>query len=240
MQFGMWVWNLAKCEGGDPPKIAAKCRTVGLNHIVLKVADGTALFNGTLLKPVVETLKANGLAVWVWAYTYGKDPAREAEVFGIRAARLGADGLVVDLEGDAYANPDGRDRVRQYFSTLKRVAPGLPCGLSSHRFPPLHSHVPIADAMAWCDFGDPQCYYLHPNINAQMEWAIREWRVFGKPVAATGAAYPEGTGDPANIGTFVTACRLRQVDVVRWWSWEHCTPAMWREIDRAIKGGGVA
>jgi hypothetical protein len=234
-QFGMWVWNLTRCEGGDPEKIAAKAKRVGLDHLVLKIADGTALFNGTLLKPVVETLKAKGLAVLVWPYTYGKHPEREAEVFGVRAVKLGADGLIVDLEGDAYINPDGQDRARRYFSTLKRVAPGLPLGLSSHRFPSLHPRVPIADAMRWCDFGDPQCYYLHPNIDAQMERAIREWRVFGKPVVATGAAYPEGTGDPANIGAFVAACTRLKLEVVRWWSWEHCTSEMWREIERATK-----
>jgi hypothetical protein len=230
MRYGMWIWNLARCEGGDAARIAARARTVGLDHVVLKIADGTALYNGTLLRPVIETLRASDITVSVWTYTYGRQPEREAEVFGERATRLGVQSLVVDLEGDRYAERDGHERVQRFFSALRATAPTAVIVLSSHRFPSLHPAVPIADAIAWCDAGDPQCYYLHPNVVKQTERALREWSAFRKPLAATGAAYPEGLRAVGDMSLFVGACRRASVDTVRWWSWEHATAEMWQTI----------
>jgi hypothetical protein len=237
MRYGMWVWNLARCEGGDAARIAARARAVGLDHVVLKIADGTGLYNGTLLRPVVETLQAAGVAVWVWTYTYGRQPEREADVFGARAVKLRAEGLVVDLEGDRYAEMGGRARVRRFFDALRAHARTQPIALSSHRFPSLHPAVPIADAMAWCEYGDPQCYYLHPNVTAQMTRALREWSAFGKPLAATGAAYPEGLRAVSDMSLFVAACRRAGVETVRWWSWEHATAEMWQAIAQIVREG---
>ncbi len=100
----------------------------------------------------------------------------------------------------------------------------------------MHPAVPIADAMAFCDSGWPQAYYLAPNVEDQVQRSFEEWSAFGSPVVMTGAAYPEGTGDPANIGRFVGAAQRLGVDRINWWAYELATPAMWDEITAAIKG----
>jgi hypothetical protein len=234
MTWGMWIWNLRRCEDGDADRIAARCRQVGLDHVVVKIADGTTPFNGSHLQPVVQRLQAGGIGVWGWTYTYGRQPEREAELFAARALQLRADGLVVDLEGDAYSGSTAR--VRRFMGTLRGVAPAAHVGLSSHRFPLLHPDVPIAYAMAWCDSGWPQAYHLHPDVEASMERVYREWTAFGRPVVVTGAAFPEGTGDAANIGRLAAACRRLGVARVNWWSWQHATPAMWDQV-RAVAQG---
>ncbi|MDR7537820.1 MAG: hypothetical protein QN183_15885 [Armatimonadota bacterium] len=233
MTWGMWIWNLRRCEAGDPDRIAARCRAVGLDHVVLKIADGTTPYNGASLARVVERLQAHGIEVWAWTYTYGRQPEREAEVFGARALQLEANGLVVDLEGDGYSG--SRERVRRFMAALRGVAPAAHVGLSSHRFPLLHPGVPVGYAMGWCDSGWPQAYYLHPDVEVAMERVHRQWSAFGRPVVATGAAFPEGTGEAANVARFAAACRRLGVTGVNWWSWEHATPAVWDQI-RSVVG----
>ncbi len=176
--WGMWIWRLARSDGGDPAGIKARCAQVGLDHLVIKITDGTSNFNGPLLKPVFEALRdGSGLALWVWTYTYGRDPEGEAEAFGNRAVALQADGLVVDLEGNRYiGNPDAAVR---FMTRLRQIAPQAPIGLSSHRFPSVHQRVPIADAMAFCDSGWPQAYYLAPNVEEQVQQSFGEWSAFG-------------------------------------------------------------
>lgn len=237
LHYGMWIWNLKKCEGGDPVRLLARAQTVGLDHVILKIADGTKLFNGNPLRPLVRRLQEGGLQVWVWTYTYGHDAEREAHIFTERALSLQANGLVVDLEGDAYSRTDGQDRARRFFATLRGLAPVAHVGLSSHRFPAAHPKVPIGYSMGWCNSWWPQAYYLHqgPGVDAQMDRVMREGRVWGQPVFVTGASYPEGTGAVANIGRFVAACRRHHVPRVNWWSWEHATEAMWDAIRTAIR-----
>ncbi len=82
----MWIWHLARSDGGDPDGIKARCLQVGLDHLVIKITDGTSNFNGPLLRPIFAALKeGSGLALWVWTYTYGRDPEGEAAAFGNRA-----------------------------------------------------------------------------------------------------------------------------------------------------------
>jgi hypothetical protein len=166
---------------------------------------------------------------------------------------LGASEFVVDLEGDMYRGAP--DRVEQFMDELRALigfgdattpSPRA-ITLSSHRYPSLHGDVPIEAAMRFCDWGDPQMYYVPAPIDRNVGRAIDEWRAFGKPLAATMAAFPEGTGDPSTIPFVADACLRRGVRTLRWWSWEHASTAMWDEIRRvcavarsAIDGGGAA
>jgi hypothetical protein len=54
--------------------IANHARDAGLTHMLLKIADGTMIYNGNwgdpkdYTTPVVNALRALGLKVWGWHY----------------------------------------------------------------------------------------------------------------------------------------------------------------------------
>src|SRR4051812_49190751 len=75
---GMWIWELAKSEGGDVNAIAARARAAGIGTVFVKSSDGPydawPQFNATL----VQALHEYGLHVCAWQFVYGADPLGEA------------------------------------------------------------------------------------------------------------------------------------------------------------------
>lgn len=237
MGQGMWIWRLSQTEGGDENAIVLRARAVGLTHVVVKIADGTNLYNGDRLRGFYAALRAAAVKPYSWAYTYGDDPEGEAEAFAERAVTLDSVALIVDAEGDRYTN--SATKAKRYMRRLREiVGPGRHVGLSTHRFPSNHPSLPIAEFMEDCDSGWPQAYYVHqgPGIAAQMERVKREWDFHAKPIVVTGAAYPEGTGNPANIGAVAAWCEGHGISQVNWWVWQSATEDMWSEIGAAARG----
>ena len=234
MGTGMWIWNLAKCDDGSTARIVARAQQTGLTHLVLKIADGVELYNGISLKPFVQAVHAAGVKCYVWSYTYGSNPEREAEVFGQRAVALGADAAVVDAEGDSYTNSPMR--AMRFMRNLRAAVGDMHVGLSTHRYPSKHKNLPIQTFMEeGCDSGWPQAYYLGPNVEQRLMEIVAEWEVFGKPIVMTGAAYPEAIVEPADLGRVWRWCQARGIEQVNWWSYQHATDAMWQEI-AAMRG----
>lgn len=92
----MWIWNLSRCEGGDPKRIVQAALAAGLSHVIVKIADGTYGFNPDRKNPdtlpVIRELQSAGITVWGWQYVYGDNPGQEA----IR--ETGVTGFVIDAE----------------------------------------------------------------------------------------------------------------------------------------------
>lgn len=231
MGAGMWIWNLAKCDDGSIARIVAHAQNVGLTHLILKIADGVDLYNGISLKPFVQAVHAGGIKVYPWSYTYGRNPEREAEVFGQRAVALGADAVVVDAEGDSYTNSPMR--AMRFMRNLRAAVGDMHIGLSTHRYPSKHKNLPIQAFMEQSDSGWPQAYYLGPNVEQRLVEIVAEWELYGKPIVMTGAAYPEAIVEAADLGRVWRWCQARGIEQVNYWSWQHATDAMWSEIATA-------
>src|SRR5262249_48657339 len=76
---GMWIWELAKSDGGDVNAISAQAHAAGISTLFIKSSDGDTAwpqFNAAL----VSLLHANGLRACAWQYVYGSDPLGEAQV----------------------------------------------------------------------------------------------------------------------------------------------------------------
>ena len=81
---GFFTWKIPNCEHGDAEQIASQAKLADLTHLVVKIADGTMIYNGNwgdpkdYTTPVVSALRNRGIKVWGWHYVYGDNPTGEA------------------------------------------------------------------------------------------------------------------------------------------------------------------
>ena len=67
---GFYIWQVWRCDGGDPNAILAEAQMADLSHVLIKVADGEKTYNYDsqrridLAAPVVRLLKTQGIKVW--------------------------------------------------------------------------------------------------------------------------------------------------------------------------------
>jgi len=126
---GVWIWQLARSDGGSVDGIAARAQASGVKTVFVKSADG-ARWWPQFSAGLVQALHARGLQVCAWQYLYGRQPVAEA-VLGARAQAAGADCLVLDVESQ-YA---GRYTAAKTFLGALRSRVGADYPSASRRFP---------------------------------------------------------------------------------------------------------
>ena len=141
----MWIWELARSDGGNLGNLIADAHRYGVSTLFVKSGDGTSIwsqFNSSL----VSALHARGLRVCAWQYVYGNHPITEAYV-GAAAVKAGADCLVIDAEseyeGKYVAGADLHAQLR------KLIGPNYPIvarRLPVRRLPPRRSRTPCSSA----------------------------------------------------------------------------------------------
>ena len=226
---GMWDWNVPyqKPEWWMPR--VSRMTGAGVGHWVLKITDGTALFNGDALGPAVAYARAQGLHVWVWGYVRDAryaDPAAQGTLLGRRAEALGANGAVIDVESE-WLNPDAS--AAPLVAALRNQFSGGPLYASSYSTTTLHSEFPFKQFTALCDGWMPQVYQT-----PQDQWAERslaEFRALGKDVILTGIGSAQ-MGTVADTQAFLGACRQAEV-VCNLWVYEQMTEPMWEAVSNA-------
>ncbi|KAF0108310.1 MAG: hypothetical protein FD146_884 [Anaerolineaceae bacterium] len=236
---GFFTFILPECEKGAPAAILAAAQAAGLSHVLVKIADGPRPFGvdssgSDFTAPVVQALRAAGIAVWGWHYVYGNDPAGEAAVAIQRAQALGLDGYVVDAEQE-YKLP-GRDKAARKFMTAVRAGLDIPVALSSYRFPDYHPELPWAVFLEFCDYHMPQVYWEQAhNAGNQLRESKRQCDALphAKPYLATGAAYgtPGWAATPADIADFLNTAKMLGIPAANFFSWDYCRahlPAVWK------------
>ena len=188
---GAFIWQINRCEGGNPEAIASKAEAAQLTHVLIKIADtrypfGFDWHKRDLVPPVVDALKNRGMQVWGWHYVKGNDPVGEANVAVARTTQLNLDGYVVDAEHE-YKYPGKDVAARRYMDELRRGLPNTKIALSSYRFPRYHLELPWASFLEKCDYNMPQVYWErshnrglcsanHPNRRRLWCWRLGCYR----------------------------------------------------------------
>jgi len=238
---GFFTFILPQCEGGDPAAIVTAAQAAGLSHVLVKIADGARAFGVNdsgydFTAPVVQALRAAGIAVWGWHYVYGNDPSAEANIAIQRAQSLGLDGYVVDAE-DEYKQPGKEAAARQFMSAV-RGALTVPIALSSYRFPNYHATLPWSVFLERCDYHMPQVYWEQAhNAAEQLRESKRQCDALpnAKPYIATGPTYGV-TGwepTPTEISEFLSTARALGIPAVNFFDWHYCRkylPEVWTTI----------
>jgi murein DD-endopeptidase MepM/ murein hydrolase activator NlpD len=179
---GYFVWHaeqvIARRGAGSADKAAAMAKAAGVEHVILKIADGTEPFPNPKSDPggrkeaasveLLQALRSAGITVWGWAFVYGEGvaPETQAGILARRAQEYGLRGLVVnaeDLGERRWSLPGGSDRAREYMSALRSAlsgTEGVTLALSSYRYLQSHPYFPFAAFMADCDIAMPQVYWV--------------------------------------------------------------------------------
>ena len=225
---GMWIWQVARSDAGDPARIVARARAARLSYVVVKAAQGTRWWP-QFSRPLVDALHAGGLRVCAYQRAVARAPAREARVLA-RAVPLGADCLVIDAEIEyerKYAAAEA------YVSALRdAVGEDFPVALTT--FPYVHFHLRFPYSVFLGPRGAqvslPQIYWKLLGTNPAGAFA-RTWSlnaIYGRPLRPIGQAFARP--GVAAIAAFRRLAVAHGAAGVSWWAWEHVRSAEWRAI----------
>jgi hypothetical protein len=249
---GMFIWKVPRCEGGDPSAIAATAKSAGFSHVVLKIANGSGVYNGTwndpidYTTPVIEALRAQNIKVLGWHYVYGDDPIGEANVAIRRINQYNLDGYVIDAE-EEYKQDGKKAAAKRYMNQLRSSLPDLDIALSSYRFPQWHMQIPWTEFLEKCTYNMPQVYWIKStNPAEQLVRCIREFQNIApfRPILPTGAAFTEKGWQPtaAEVFEFFKAAKSLNLSAINFWEWYDARagimPNVW-EVIRDYPWSGV-
>src|SRR5256714_5046707 len=225
---GMWIWQLSRSEGGSVPAIIARARSYNVQTVFVKAAAGSSLweqFSPTL----VASLKAAGLRVCAWQYTYGSNPAGEAATAAQAIAR-GADCFVIDAESEyerQYAH------AQQYVRALRaRVGGSYPLALSSFPYVDYHPNFPysvfLGPGAAQANL--PQIYWKAIGTSVDQSFA-HTWplnRPYGAPIYPLGQTYQNPSA--SDLIRFRGLTGAYGAGGLSWWDWQETDAPGWNAL----------
>ena len=241
---GFFTWKIPNCEHGDAAQIATHAKEAGLSHLVLKIADGTMIYNGNwgdpkdYTTPVVSALRARGIKVWGWHYIYGDNPIGEANVAITRIRQYKLDGYVIDVEKE-YKESGKKAAARKFMTQVRAACPDLTIALSSYRYPSLHPQIPWTEFLEQCDLNMPQVYWMKAhNPGDQLARSVMELRAKtpSRPIVPTGAAFREFGWKPTDteVLEFCKKAKELNLSAVNFWEWSDARsgniPGVWDTI----------
>ena len=215
---GMWIWEMSRSERGNAPAIGARARQFGLKTVMIKAGDGTAWwsqFNPNL----VRTLHSWGLHVCAWQFVYGARPTAEAAI-GARAARDGADCLVIDAESQyqgLYV------QAQSYISALRaQIGPAFPVALAGFPFVDLHPSFPYSVFLGpnGAQYNVPQMYWrdIGTTVTNVYSHTYAFNQLYQRPIFPLGQVFDAPPS--AQINEFRAIARYYGAQGVSWWDWQ--------------------
>lgn len=239
---GMYIWQVARIEGGNAVAIVDLASSARLSHVLIKIAEGTGSYNisGTgsdLVKPLVNALKVRGIEPWGWHYIYGDNPSGEAAKAVQRIQETGVVGYVINAEAE-YKQPGKKQAATTFINALRNALPSFPIGLSSYRYPSLHPEFPWQEFLSRCDYALPQVYWIQAhNPAVQLARCLNEYRAIATlTIVPTGSAFSQGSWVPttADITQFLDAARTNNLNGANFWEWYTARqlPGIWDAIAR--------
>ncbi len=235
---GWYLWQLQQC--GAPQQIADEAHLNGVSHLLVKVANGVAPYNGDGVKQLVEACQPYGIDVWGWHYLYHNEPVVEAALVIRRINETGVTGYVFDCESEC----KGKSTQASQFSHLVRDSVGrdFPLALSSYRFPSLHTELPWSAYRSVTNMDIPQVYWEQAhNAGAQLNRSILEYTRLSPrlPYLPTGATYKWNGWKPTldDVISFLDAVRTNGLPGMNFWEWSLCKrdlPEIWSYLSPLI------
>jgi peptidoglycan hydrolase-like protein with peptidoglycan-binding domain len=230
---GMWIWEVARSEGGDPAAIAARAQAAGISTVFVKSSDG-ATSRWTQFSPeLVAALHAYGLRACAWQFVYGNDPLGEAAL-GADAVADGADCLVIDAE----STYEGKyAAAQQYIYALRAaIGPAYPLGLTSFPYVDYHPRLPYSVFLGpgAAQVNLPQVYWkdIGGTVDAVSAHTLAHNRIYGAPIAPLGQLYQDP--DPADIARFRSLWAAYGSAGLSWWSWQATGEPEWAVLAQPV------
>jgi hypothetical protein len=245
MGKGYYLWQLPRCDDGDPARIAARARAANLSHILIKIADGAYWdYNYDkerdldLVPPVMAAVKAEGIQVWGWHYVRGDQPLAEAQRAIKRISELGVDGYVIDAEQE-YRDRAKATAAGRFMDELRSQYPDLPMALSTYRYPKSHPALPYDAFLAGCDYVMPQVYFeTAHNPEEQLQRSVEQYMDLAnaRPVIPTAPTYKRGDWRPTpeEIQRLLGKAKDSGLPAANAWSWDTATHPAYLDLFQAV------
>jgi hypothetical protein len=251
------VWQLRNWMNGDPALQAMHATELGLAWVSLKIVDGRneswenpryvplARQNVSLLPEAIAALRAAGIAVAAWGYTYGGIyrlgiffPSRtiaqqEGAATASTLAKHAIAEIQIDAEREYRRGTDRASRAEAYCLGLLSL-PGVRPGLCSYRFPTSSaSDFPTRAFAPHMETWSPQVYWIRDNRihggAAQLELSVGEYQLIRPlPMTPIGPTYPDRgwRATPAQLKLFFEKAKELPACVgVGVWCLDQATPA---------------
>jgi hypothetical protein len=209
--------------------IALRAKAIGLNSIMLKIADGHVTYGSEEnLAEIVAACKKYKIDVIGWQYIYGLKPKQEAEKAHSLCSRLGVTGFIVNAE-EEFKRAGAEAKAIEYFAEL---LPNItvPVGYTTYRYPNLHQAFPWKVFIENTDFTVPQVYWVQATNPAhQLRECMRQYREWYSKFGLgnnlvmypAGAAYSQSNWKPtaAQIVEFDEAVKAEGLTGISFWEW---------------------
>jgi hypothetical protein len=243
---GMWLHYLRQAAGNDPTALVARAKDTGLSHVYLRLGSSKDGFYAQAdLDRLLPVAHAAGLAVVGWDFPYlfnAEEDARRAaaEIAYTTPTGQRIDAFSADIETRTEGVNISGPVAFTYSSRLRELAgPGYPLVATVPR-PHYNKGYPYGEIVAHFDAVAPMVYWLGRDPAAEVEQAVTDLAVLGKPIMPVGQAYdagPEGgpPGPPSkeHLVRFIQAAQSRGVPGFSFWVWHTATPDQWAAIREA-------
>jgi hypothetical protein len=225
---GMWIWVLARSDGGDLPVLEADAHQHGISTLIIKSGDGSSVWP-QFSAPVLSALHASRLRVCAWQYVYGNHPISEAYV-GAAAVRAGADCLVVDAESEY----EGKYvQAQAYLGRLRAlIGRNFPVALAGFPYMDYHPSFPYSVFLGpgGAQFNVPQMYWrdIGTSVDAVYAHTFAYNTIYQRPIFPLGQVFES---PPARqIRRFRQLSRVYGASNVSWWDWQEASAGAWRAV----------
>ena len=229
---GMWIWYVSQSSGGTVKSIAARAKKSGIETVFIKSSDGRnywSQFNSSF----VQSLKAKGLKVCAWQYVYGRNPWPEAGN-GSRAAKAGADCLVIDAE----AEYEGKYAAASTYMTRLRKLVGkrFPIGLAGFPYVDYHPAYPYSVFLGpgGAQFNVPQMYWKAIGVSVDFIFSHTYLYngIYSRPIAPLGQTYQSPSS--SELIRFRDLASAYGAPGLSWWSWQSTGSTGWAALAKQL------
>lgn len=233
---GAMIWKLRDWAGGDPQAQVADAKLLKLDHVSIKMVDGyserwegsNTRQNADLLPQTVPALRAEGIAVKGWGYTYGVNVQREADVTIAVCEKHDLHEYDIDAERE-YNRAGMGDEADLLARTLTSEITSV--SLCSYRWPTSYQPAfPVEQFAPYMDLWTPQVYFigdLRVNGGAlQLEQSKQQYdKIRVLPFAPVAPTYRSGDwhASAAQLTAFFERARSLGCQGVSVWALEQAT-----------------
>jgi hypothetical protein len=229
---GMWIWELARSDGGNLSSVVADAHRYGITTLFIKSGDGNSTWS-QFNPQLVAMLHANGLRVCAWQYVYGNHPISEAYV-GAAAVKDGANCLVIDAESEY----EGKYVAAQSYITRLRKLIGAhyPVSLAGFPYVDFHPGFPYSVFLGpgGAQYNTPQMYWadIGTTVDAVYSHTYQFNRLYQRTIDPLGQAFNRPR--LGQIKRFRQMSRAYGASGVSWWDWQDATTGGWQALSQSV------
>lgn len=266
--MGEWIWHVTTSRTNlglsTNQQLMDYLAAKGCKWVTVKCGDGTSTSSWTQFTSTLVTQAHNsGLKIFGWAYCYGTDPSGEANVPLTNCLNLGADGFIIDAEGQYEALANNATAATTYCQKIRASYPTTFLAHAPFPYVNLHGGFPYVTFGNYCDAVMPQCYWDEINtqpgtgatltpilmvsdLNSKWTAAQNGWPAASvKPIVPIGQGWVSNSrGSGSEIWQFFEALKQTNTPATSggykgasFWDVEEHTSDMWSAVGSISIGG---